>query len=78
MRSYLMIMKFVDVVQKKKRKRNSGYPCNIVSPTYQEVNFVSDALKPKEQNNERQLKSFPSFQNVRSSTNPYRHCLLFI
>ena len=45
MRSYLMIMKFVDVVQKKKRKRNSGYPCNTVSPTYQEVNFVSDAFE---------------------------------
>ena len=44
MRSYLVIMKFVDVVQKK-RKRNSRYPCNTVSPTYQEVNFVSDAFE---------------------------------
>ena len=61
MRSYLMIMKFVDVVQKKKGKETPGIHVRLLVLLIKKLISCLMLLKPKEQNNERRLESFPSF-----------------
>ena len=68
MRSYLMIMKFVDVVQKKKGKETPGIHVTLLVLLIKKLISCLMLLKPKEQNNERQLESFPSFPNVHRPT----------